>query len=286
MTNTENQLLVIFGASGDLTARKLVPAILNLYRDGHLPENYVVLGASRSAWSDKEFRKNVVLESKHLQGKFEETDKKFMKAFADRLFYHELSSAEDSDYSNLNKRITDLDSEHKTDGNFIFYLSVPPSAHEVISNNLHQQGLHKEDKGWRRLIVEKPFGYDLKTAKDLNATLQRYFKETQIYRIDHYLGKETVQNLMALRFANALFEPIWNAQSIDHVQITAAESLGVGTRGGYYDNSGAMRDMVQNHLLQILTLIAMEPPANLDADSIRDEKLKVLKAFYKYIYLL
>ncbi|MDB4292118.1 glucose-6-phosphate dehydrogenase [Maribacter sp.] len=278
MTKTENQLLVIFGASGDLTARKLVPAILNLAKGGHLPENYVVLGASRSAWSDEEFRKNVVSESRHLKGKFDDDDKKIIAEFTKRLFYHELSSVEDSDYSKLNQRITDLDVTHKTEGNFIFYLSVPPSAHELISNNLHQQGLHKEEKGWRRLIVEKPFGYDLKTAKELNTTLQRYFKESQIYRIDHYLGKETVQNLLVTRFANSIFEPLWNRNYIHHVEITNAESGGVEKRGGYYDKSGALRDMFQSHLLQIVALIVMEPPLSADAEQIRNEKLKALKS--------
>jgi len=278
MTKTENQLLVIFGASGDLTARKLIPAILNLAKDDHLPENFVVLGASRSAWSDSEFRKNVISESKHLKGKFADVDKKFIAKFTNRLFYHELSSAEDSDYSKLNEHILDLDSKHQTDGNFIFYLSVPPSAHEVISSSLYAQGLHKEDKGWRRLIVEKPFGYDLETAKKLNATLQRYFKESQIYRIDHYLGKETVQNLLVTRFANSIFEPLWNRNYIHHVEITNAESGGVEKRGGYYDKSGALRDMFQSHLLQIVALIVMEPPLSADAEEIRNEKLKALKS--------
>lgn len=278
MNKTENQMLIIFGASGDLTARKLIPAIFNLAKDGHLPENFVVLGASRSAWSDEEFRKSVVTESKHLKEDLNGDSKNLIKEFADKLYYHELGKDQDSDYSSLKKRIDALNSEHKTDNNYIFYLSTPPSAYEPISKNLHDQDLDNEKEGWKRLIVEKPFGYSLETAKELNNVLQKYFKETQIFRIDHYLGKETVQNLLVTRFANSIFEPLWNRNYIHHVEITNAESGGVEKRGGYYDKSGALRDMFQSHLLQIVALIVMEPPLSADAEEIRNEKLKALKS--------
>ena len=278
MKKTENQILVIFGASGDLTARKLVPAIFSLAQEGFLPENFVVLGASRSAYTDEEFRKSVVSESAHLKDKIEKGPKKMVAEFADRLFYHELGDDQDSDYGPLKERIEKLNSEHGTDGNYIFYLSTPPSAYGPISKSLYEQGLCKEDKGWRRLIVEKPFGYSLKTAKELNKSLQRYFKEKQIFRIDHYLGKETVQNLLVTRFANSIFEPLWNRNYIHHVEITNAESGGVGSRAGYYDKSGALRDMFQSHLMQIVAFVIMEPPLNADAEQIRDEKLKALRS--------
>ena len=278
MTTTENQMLIIFGASGDLTARKLIPALLKLYKGDHLPENFIVLGASRSSWSDAEFRKNVVTESEHVKDIIGEDGAQFTKDFADRLFYHELGKDQDSDYGPLKKRIDALNDEHKTEENYIFYLSTPPSAYEPISRNLNAQGLHSEDKGWKRLIVEKPFGYSLETAKALNAALQQYFKELQIFRIDHYLGKETVQNLLVTRFANSIFEPLWNRNYIHHVEITNAESGGVGNRGGYYDKSGALRDMFQSHLLQVVALIIMEPPLSANAEEIRNEKLKALKS--------
>lgn len=278
MTNTDNQMLIIFGASGDLTGRKLIPALFKLFKGNHLPKNFIVLGASRSTWSDAEFRKNVVLESEHLKDGIGANGVQFMKDFADRLFYHELGNDQDSDYAPLKQRIATLNAEFKTENNHIFYLSTPPSAYEPIAQNLHAQGLHDENDGWKRLIVEKPFGYSLKTAKALNDSLQKYFKESQIFRIDHYLGKETVQNLLVTRFANSIFEPLWNRNYIHHVEITNAESGGVGSRGGYYDNSGALRDMFQSHLLQIVALVIMEPPLSAEAEEIRNEKLKALKS--------
>ncbi len=278
MKKTNNQMLIIFGASGDLTARKLIPAIYNLYKEQHLPEHYVVLGASRSEWGDEDFRKNVVKESTYLKEELKGAEKKFIKDFTDKLFYHELGDDQDADYASLSEKISELNKKYKTDGNYIFYLSVPPVAYKPISKNLHQQGLHNETDGWRRLIVEKPFGYSLESAMELNKALHRYFKEPQIYRIDHYLGKETVQNLLVTRFANSIFEPLWNRNYIHHVEITNAESVGVEKRGGYYDKSGALRDMFQNHLLQIVSLIVMEPPIGDNAEEIRNEKVKALKS--------
>ncbi|MGB3150094.1 MAG: glucose-6-phosphate dehydrogenase [Maribacter sp.] len=278
MKKTENQMLVIFGASGDLTARKLIPAILNLAKGGHLPNNFVVLGASRSDWTDEQFRKSVITESKHLGTELRKNEQELIQNFCKRLFYHELGSDQDADYGPLKKRIEALNDTYKTENNYIFYLSVPPSAHELISRNLHEQNLDDETDGWKRLIVEKPFGYSLETAKNLNTILQKYFKESQIFRIDHYLGKETVQNLLVTRFANSIFEPLWNRNYIHHVEITNAESGGVEKRGGYYDKSGALRDMFQSHLLQIVALVIMEPPLNADAEEIRNEKMKALKS--------
>ncbi len=271
-------MLIIFGASGDLTARKLMPALFNLFKDSHIPEHFVILGASRSNLSDAEFRKKVVTESSYLTENKEAGDTAIMKKFAEKLFYEDLGKDYDADYSKLGKRIEALNKKYGTDDNYIFYLSTPPNLYKVISKNLSDQGLTNESKGWKRLIVEKPFGYSLKTARDLNNALHEYFQESQIYRIDHYLGKETVQNLLVTRFANSIFEPLWNRNYIHHVEITSAENVGVEKRGGYYDHSGALRDMFQNHLLQIVSLVVMEPPIGANAEEIRNEKVKALKS--------
>lgn len=278
MKKTDNQMLIIFGASGDLTARKLIPSIFNLYEGNHLPDNFVVLGVSRSDLGDLKFRSKVVLESSFLEKKRKEHDELYIEKFAEKMFYEDLGTEYDTSYERLEKRISDLDQKYGTDGNYIFYLSTPPSLYEPIAKNLADQGLNKETEGWRRLIVEKPFGYSLESAKALNHGLHSYFKEDQIFRIDHYLGKETVQNLLVTRFANSIFEPLWNRNYIHHVEITNAESVGVEKRGGYYDKSGALRDMFQSHLLQIVALIVMEPPLNANAEEIRNEKLKALKS--------
>ncbi|GGG47535.1 glucose-6-phosphate 1-dehydrogenase [Croceivirga lutea] len=275
---TENQILVIFGASGDLTARKLVPALFNLFVSENLPKNFVVLGASRSDMSDEDFRKRVVTESKYLKDKREELNTNDLEKFANCFYYHDLGGSYDTDYSNLKKRIEDLKSKHNTSGNIIYYLSTPPSLYETIAQNLADAGMSTQKNGWKRMIVEKPFGYSLETAKELNNGLQKHFEEHQIYRIDHYLGKETVQNLLVTRFANSIFEPLWNRNYIHHVEITNAEDGGVEKRGGYYDKSGALRDMFQNHLLQIVSLIIMEPPISDAPEDIRDEKVKALRS--------
>ena len=278
MKKNDNQLLVIFGASGDLTVRKLIPAIFNLYKGGHLSKNFAVLGTSRSNLSDEEFRKKVVTDSPFLKEKISKEDKKLVNDFAKCLYYQDLGDSYEAPFNDLKDRIESLNNELKLDDNVIYYLSVPPGIYELIAKNLKDQGLTKEKKGWKRIIVEKPFGYSLKTAKALNKGLQKYFKEDQIYRIDHYLGKETVQNLLVTRFSNSIFEPLWNRNYIDHIEITNAESVGVGKRGGYYDKSGALRDMFQNHLLQIVSLVAMEPPIDAQPESIRNEKVKALKS--------
>lgn len=278
MDKTESQMLIIFGASGDLTARKLIPALFNLYQGQFLPKNFAVLGVSRSPLSDSDFRDKVVKESSHLKTDIDGKGADFINQFSDKLFYHDLGSSYEEPYNTLAEKIKCLNTEFQTTYNFIFYLSTPPNIYEVIAKNLSEQGLTVQDKGWKRLIVEKPFGYDLASARNLNHNLHKYFKEKQIFRIDHYLGKETVQNLLVTRFANSIFEPLWNRNYIQHVEITNSESVGVEKRGGYYDSSGALRDMFQNHLLQIVSLVVMEPPIGSTAEEIRNEKVKALKS--------
>ena len=278
MKKTDNQLVVIFGASGDLTARKLIPALFNLYVAKQLPKNFVVLGASRSNLTDDEFRNRVVNDSPYLKAKIEDLKENYVKGFTDMLFYEDLGSDYTSNYSGLSNRIASLNESRGTDNNYIFYLSTPPSLYEPIAKSLAESKLNDQELGWKRLIVEKPFGYSLETAKTLNKGLQQYFKEPQIYRIDHYLGKETVQNLLVTRFSNSIFEPLWNRNYIHHVEITNAESVGVEKRGGYYDKSGALRDMFQNHLMQIVSLVVMEPPIGDEPEEIRNEKVKALKS--------
>lgn len=271
-------MLIIFGASGDLTARKLIPALFHLYKTGELPENFVVLGTSRSTISDQDFRKRVVTDSKYLKESLSEEEEQFVEKFTKKIFYESLGDSYDVSYKGLGERIAALNKEFETEERYIFYLSTPPNIYELIAGKLAEQGLAEETKGWKRLIVEKPFGYDFDSAKALNNGLQKYFQESQIYRIDHYLGKETVQNLLVTRFANSIFEPLWNRNYINHVEVTNAESVGVEKRGGYYDKSGALRDMFQNHLLQIVSLVIMEPPISDNAEEIRNEKVKALKS--------
>lgn len=261
--------LVIFGATGDLAMRKLLPALFRRHAVGQIPEEARIIGVSMSEHSSEEFR---VLASKALQQHIpsDELGEALLASFLKRLFYI-ANDVTDKDGWTALVDILGLFPDRIR----VYYLAVGPSLFGIIAHGLASAGL---SDGKARLVVEKPLGHDLESAQKLNKDIGEVFNEDCTYRIDHYLGKETVQNLMALRFANALFEPIWNAQSIDHVQITAAESLGVGTRGGYYDNSGAMRDMVQNHLLQLLCLIAMEPPHDFNGDAVRDEKLKVLRS--------
>lgn len=269
-------VFVIFGASGDLARRKLIPAIYDLYKEKYLPENFVVLGASRSKLSDEDFVKKAFLESGFIDTA--KDSKEVVDNFTKRLFYQPIATAEKESYSQLKTRLTKIDQEFDTQGNYIFYLSTPPKLYSIIPECLAAHGLHEEENSWRRLVIEKPFGTDLSSARALNIQLLKHFKENQIYRIDHYLGKETVQNLLVTRFANGIFEPLWNRNYIHHVEITNAESQGVGSRGGYYDHSGALRDMFQNHLMQIVAHVAMEPPISPDARSIRSEKLKLFKS--------
>ncbi|MGB5238196.1 MAG: glucose-6-phosphate dehydrogenase [Flavobacteriaceae bacterium] len=278
MIKTENQMLIIFGASGDLTARKLIPALYDLYLGGFLPENFAILGTSRSDLSDQDFREKVVTKSPYLKDRLEKGEKKRLEEFSGLLYYQDIGGDYAGDYGILKDRIEELDKNLGTNGNYIFYLSTPPDIYEIVAKNLSEQSLSDDSKGSKRLIVEKPFGYDLKSAQELNRGLQSYFKESQIFRIDHYLGKETVQNLLVTRFANSIFEPLWNRNYIHHVEITNAEQVGVEKRGGYYDKSGALRDMFQNHLMQIVSLVVMEPPISDQPEEIRNEKVKALKS--------
>src|SRR5829696_2892249 len=273
----EPGVMVIFGASGDLTSRKLVPALYDLAAQRRLPLEFAVVGISRTEMSHEEFqgRLRKTLEEQRSG----EVSDEVWESFSNGIFYMPGDSKKAETYDELKELLEKLDSERGTQGNRAFYLSSSPSLFPAIVENLGEAGLNEgENGGWSRLVVEKPFGRDLESAEELNAELQRYFDETQIYRIDHYLGKETVQNILALRFANGIFEPVWNQHYVDHVQITVAEDIGIGTRGAFYEEAGALRDIVQNHVMQVLCLTAMEPPAAFDAESVREEKVKVLKA--------
>ena len=265
--------VVIFGATGDLTHRKLVPALYNLAHEGQFPHSFAVVGFARRPKSHDEFRTEL-RQSVEQFARFQPINPAVWDALAQGIFYHQSEFADANGYTALAKFLEQLDRERGTAGHRLFYLATAPTEFETI---IKQLGAHHET-GNARIIVEKPFGRSLATAQELNHVLAGVFDEQQIFRIDHYLGKETVQNILALRFANEIFEPLWNAKYVDHVQITVAESLGVEGRGVYYDQSGALRDMVQNHLMQLLALTAMEPPTALEAEGLRDEKVKVLRA--------
>jgi glucose-6-phosphate 1-dehydrogenase len=277
MENPGNLVIVIFGASGDLASRKLIPAIFSLKNQKLMPEKYAILGVGRTKLTTEEFR---IRMSKAIESYSDEkiTDTDIISTFTKDLYYHSMDNSLESEYQGLKSVLTDLCRNCSIGGNYIFYLATPPSMYEPISLNLARTGLTEQASGFRRLIIEKPFGYDLQSGRKLNKTLHEIISETQIYRIDHYLGKETVQNLLVTRFANGIFEPLWNRNYIHRIEITSAESIGVEERGGYYDSSGALRDMVQNHLLQMVGLTAMEPPSSLDPDAIRNEILKVFQS--------
>ena len=271
-------LMVIFGASGDLTGRKLMPALFDLMRGGALPDGFAILGAARTPMSDDAFRAHV-LEGMKEHGQLGAGEEPLWNAFAAKLFYLPMDPARGEEYARLAARIGELSAACGSGSNRLFYLSTPPNLYTPIVRHLGAAGIARPpSEGWSRIIIEKPFGTDLASARALNAEVLRVFREEQVYRIDHYLGKETVQNLLVFRFANGIFEPVWNRNYVDHVQITAAETVGVEGRGGYYEQAGAMRDMVQNHMLQLLALTAMEPPVQFDARQVRDEKQKVFDA--------
>jgi glucose-6-phosphate 1-dehydrogenase len=273
--------IVIFGATGDLTHRKLIPALYNLSADGELPPTVTVVGFARRPKTDEEFRKELSETTKQFSR--QEVRDDIWKTFAQSVFYHQSEFQDEAGYQSLAKRLDQIDQDRGTRGNRLFYFAAGPEQFETILKNLKAAGLNKAKEGsWARVIIEKPFGRDLASAEELNRVVSNSFSEDQTYRIDHFLGKETAQNILVLRFANAIFEPIWNARYIDHIQITAAETLGVEGRAGYYETAGALRDMVQNHLLQLLCLVAMEAPTDLSADSIRDEKVKVVRSLRRY----
>jgi len=273
----EPGVMVIFGASGDLTARKLVPALYDLAAARRLPMEFAVVGISRTEMGHDEFRQRLrEALDEHRSGRVSED---VWESFSKGLFYLAGDSKKSETYEELKGFLKEMDEERGTGGNRIFYLSSSPSLFPVIVERLGEAGMNQEEDGcYSRLVVEKPFGRDLGSARELNGDIRRYFEETQIYRIDHYLGKDTVQNILALRFSNGIFEPVWNQHYVDHVQITVAEDIGVGSRGAFYEEAGALRDIVQNHVMQVLCLTAMEPPVTFDAESVREEKVKVLKA--------
>ncbi len=283
MNKVDSQLLVIFGASGDLTARKLLPGVFVLHQKLLLPHNFCILGAARTAHTDEEYR---LLMKDHL---LEELKDKIcspvlVDSFLKRVFYLSFDSNDSSDYGKLKEKIDLLQQQEKLEDRILYYLATPPIMYERIPTFLKENGLNvtKAHDGWRRIIVEKPFGTSLDSAQRLNKHLSRIFQEKQIYRIDHYLGKETVQNILVLRFSNGIFEPLWNRNYIDSVEISATEKLGVEKRGKYYDGAGALRDMIQNHLMQLMAFTAMEPPSSFDPERIRDEIVKVFRSLHSY----
>jgi len=277
MVKPKSCIMVIFGASGDLTIRKLIPALFDLSKANLLPDKFSVLGVGRTGLSTEQFRDKMKEGLQKYVENNEYTEDE-VNSFLSKLNYIPIDTRSVEEYKTVSDELTRLESQCGIEGNYLFYLATPPNMYEVIISNIHQTGLHIQKKGYRRIIIEKPFGYDLQSALDLNAKLHEVFDEDQIYRIDHYLGKETVQNLLVTRFANGIFEPLWNRNYVDHIEITASENIGVENRGNYYDHSGALRDMVQNHLLQIAGLMAMEPPASFDSNSIRNEILKVFQS--------
>lgn len=279
--NLDPCILVIFGATGDLTGRKLAPAIYNLGKDGMLPANFACVGFARRAKTHDVFREEMKQDINEFS-RSKPIDPSFWKNFESQLFYHQSEFDSDEGYEQLREFLAQLDARHATRGNRIYYLSVQPKFFPIIIEKLSQHGLiynpKEEAKSWSRVIIEKPFGHDSASAAQLQQNIAKHLAESQIYRIDHYLGKETVQNILVFRFANSIFESLWNYKHVDQVQITVAEDIGIGTRGHFFEEEGLLRDVVQNHMMQLLTLVAMEPPVSLNADAIRDEKVKVLKS--------
>lgn len=283
MKKASDQLLVIFGASGDLTGRKLLPSLYELHVKNLLPDRFCILGAARTEYTDEEYR---AFEKKHIleSSKDKNIDEKQLDSFLKRIFYLAFDSTDSAEYIKLKDRIKSLQKEEDLPDKIIYYLATPPVMYERIPTFLRDNDMnvaHSPD-GWRRIIIEKPFGTSLESAQYLNEHLRKIFDEKEIYRIDHYLGKETVQNILVLRFSNGIFEPLWNRNYIDSVEISATETLGVENRGKYYDEAGALRDMVQNHLMQLMAFTAMESPSVFEPEPIRDEIVKVFRALHPY----
>lgn len=276
----EGAVYYLFGATGDLARRKLFPALFSLYKEGKLSENFAVVGLARRPRTDEQFRSDLY-DSINEFCRYKADDLELWNRFTEHFVYMSLDINNVDGFRELQKLSTKLDQKFNIPGNRLFYLALAPSLFGPVSFNLRDGGL-LESQGWHRLVIEKPFGYDLPSAEKLNEQLNQVFKEEEIFRIDHYLGKEMVQNIQVIRFANAFFEPLWNNNHIANVQITLSETVGVEERGGYYDKSGALRDMGQNHMLQMLTMIAMEPPSRLHGEDIRDEKVKVLRSLRGY----
>lgn len=274
-------ILVIFGATGDLTARKLLPAMYNLARDGMLPAQFACVGFARRPKTHEEFRKEM-LDATNKFSRVKPVDKELWQNFSEQLYYHQSEFHDDAGYESLRTFLADLDSRYGTKGNRVYYLSTQPSFFPLVIEKLKQHQLiydvNEVQDRWSRIIIEKPFGEDLNSAIALQTEITKHLDESQIYRIDHYLGKETVQNILVFRFGNSIFESIWNNHYIDHVQITVAEEIGIGTRGRFWEEAGMLRDIVQNHMMQLLSLIGMEPPTSLKASAIHDEKVKVLES--------
>ena len=274
-------VMVIFGATGDLTKRKLLPALYNLARQKFLPDNFAIIGTAMENFDTETFRQAAIEDIKEYTST--QVDQNLLDWFASRIYYTPGEFANPEAYDRLQTLLTQIDKNHGTDGHYFYYLATPPTFFGEITKQLTRLELNCEtEQHWRRFVFEKPFGRDLESAKALNRELQQYLNEKQIYRIDHYLGKETVQNILVFRFGNGIFEPIWNRNYIDHVQITVAEKLGVESRGGYYDTAGALRDMIPNHIFQLVTLTTMEPPVSFDADAVRDEQAKILHAIQPF----
>ncbi len=271
-------IVVIFGATGDLTGRKLLPALYNLMRDGQLPTHFACVGFARREKSHEQFRSEMHDDINQFS-RVKPVDENLWSTFQSQIFYHVSDFDNDAGYDSLKTFLEDLDKKFGTKGNRVFYLSTQPKYFPLIIEKLGQHQLiydtSKVADKWSRVIIEKPFGHDYQSAAELQKFVLNHLDESQIYRIDHYLGKETVQNLLVFRFDNSIFEALWNNHYVDHVQITVAEEIGIGTRGAFFEEAGILRDIIQNHVMQLLTLVAMEPPGSLDADAIRDEKVKV-----------
>jgi glucose-6-phosphate 1-dehydrogenase len=279
MSNIDSFIFVIFGGTGDLSQRKLMPALFNLYRDKQLPENFAIMGLGRKPFDDYSFREKMSESISHF-GKISSTEKEDVDTFVKSIYYQPFNMDNTDDYQVLSSRLVEIDKKKNIGGNYLYYLATPPEFFKMVSTSLASESVHVNSHNgeWRRIIIEKPIGHDLISARELNNQLLNVFHEDQIYRIDHYLGKETVQNILALRFANGIFEPLWNRNYIHHVEILASEQIGVEDRGGYYDTSGALRDMVQNHLLQVAATVAMESISTFDSKAVRDEKVKVFQS--------